>query len=456
VFAPGYLDDIQVDGKPLEGFAPGTLDYAVKVPAGTTDVPVVTPVSNDPSVTIVSVEQATSIPGVATIVSQEGTFVNTYRIGFGYPPAGSSDFTTGELGPEWTILQDDGSWSLSESGLSIPTQEGDLPEGSAENVFLQPGSGDWLAETHFTLSAAPTQVDQQVAMTVYEDAGNHLKLAYQTQQFFGFVFRRFAFWKTEGGVTSQVASGFNFGQNTEVWLRIEKVGTSYRAWSSTNGTTFTARGATSAGLLTPNVGFLATNGAGSTADSITATIDSFSVDQVLIDPIDNPTVDEGDTVELTVSAADSAGHDVTLSSGDLPDGASFDPATGEFKWTPDYTQAGTYLVRFEATDGTYRDVLTICVFVEEVTPDDQVAEAIAVIEASGLNGGNKNALTVKLNNVLSQLDKSDPATAISIIEDDFVPQVQAFTNNGKLTADEGSALLHIAAELVANISQNSL
>jgi plastocyanin len=353
------------------------------------------------------------------------------------------------------VLNDDGSWSISESGISIPTQEGDLPDDSAENVFLQPGSGDWLAETHFSLSAAPTQVDQQVAMTVYEDPGNHLKLAYQTQAFGNFVFRRFAFWKTENGVTSQIASGFNFGANTEVWLRIEKVGTTYRAWSSTNGTNFTGRGSTSAGLLTPSVGFLATNGAGSTADSITATIDSFAVDQVLIDPIDDRTVDEGDTVELTVTASDSAGHDVTLSSGPLPPGAGFDPATGVFSWTPDYTQAGTYLVRFEATDGTYGDVVTVRVVVEDVTPADQVGDAVAVIEGSGLNKGNQNALEVKLRNVLDQLDKGDPATAISIVEDDFVPQVEAFIANGKLTAEEGSALLHIAGELVANITQNS-
>jgi hypothetical protein len=64
-------------------------------------------------------------------------------------------------------------------------------------------------------------------------------------------------------------------------------------------------------------------------------------------------------------------------------------------------------------------------------------------------------LEVKLRNVLDQLDKGDPATAISIVEDDFVPQVEAFIANGKLTAEEGSALLHIAGELVANITQNS-
>jgi hypothetical protein len=166
-------------------------------------------------------------------------------------------------------------------------------------------------------------------------------------------------------------------------------------------------------------------------------------------------VDEGDTVAFTVTATDSAGHDVTLSSGDLPSGAVFDPVSGAFSWTPDYTQAGTYLVRFEATDGTYGDVLTVCVFVEDVTPADQVAEAIAVIEGSGLNGGNQNALEVKLTNVLRQLDKDHPTAAISIIQDDFVPQVHAFVGNGKLTAEEGSLLLDLAAQLVANISQNS-
>jgi len=86
---------------------------------------------------------------------------------------------------------------------------------------------------------------------------------------------------------------------------------------------------------------------------------------------------------------------------------------------------------------------------------DQVAEAVGIIEASGLNGGNRNALEVKLRNVLRRLDKGHPTTAISIIENDFVPQVQSFIGSGKLTADEGSALLDLAAGLVANITQNS-
>jgi uncharacterized protein (TIGR03437 family) len=58
----------------------------------------------------------------------------------------------------------------------------------------------------------------------------------------------------------------------------------------------------------------------------------------------------GQAVEFTVAAADPSGLPSTLAAGDVPKGASFDPASGRFAWTPDPSQAGRFEIAFTATN----------------------------------------------------------------------------------------------------------
>lgn len=60
---------------------------------------------------------------------------------------------------------------------------------------------------------------------------------------------------------------------------------------------------------------------------------------------------EAQPIAFTVSASDADGDATTLAATGLPAGATFDPATGMFSWTPTYDQAGIYAVNFSATDG---------------------------------------------------------------------------------------------------------
>ncbi|MDH5639643.1 MAG: putative Ig domain-containing protein, partial [Nitrospira sp.] len=56
-------------------------------------------------------------------------------------------------------------------------------------------------------------------------------------------------------------------------------------------------------------------------------------------------------VNFTIAAADLDAESLTFSSlTPLPAGAHFDGKTGEFEWTPDFTQAGTYRFTFQAQD----------------------------------------------------------------------------------------------------------
>ncbi|MFN0110024.1 MAG: Ig-like domain-containing protein [Blastocatellia bacterium] len=94
------------------------------------------------------------------------------------------------------------------------------------------------------------------------------------------------------------------------------------------------------------------------ADSAPATM------TLTVTPINDPpaltvpgaqTINEGQQLSFAVSAADpDAGQTVVITATNLPEGASFTAAAAgggmQFRWTPGFTQSGTYTVTFKATD----------------------------------------------------------------------------------------------------------
>ena len=75
------------------------------------------------------------------------------------------------------------------------------------------------------------------------------------------------------------------------------------------------------------------------------------------------------TLTFTVSASDPdlSADTHTYSVSNLPEGASFDPATRQFSWTPSEVQGpGSYPVTFTVSDGTATDEETIKIHVAEV------------------------------------------------------------------------------------------
>jgi hypothetical protein len=64
---------------------------------------------------------------------------------------------------------------------------------------------------------------------------------------------------------------------------------------------------------------------------------------------------EQEPIILTLFANDPDGDKLNYSVSNMPDGASFDPGTLTFSWTPRYNQAGTHTVRFEVSDGLASD-----------------------------------------------------------------------------------------------------
>ena len=89
----------------------------------------------------------------------------------------------------------------------------------------------------------------------------------------------------------------------------------------------------------------------------------------LLDPIGARSADEGEFISFTISATDADYDQLVYSASYLPDGASFDPDTQTFSWTPRYDQAGVYTIRFEVSDGQLTDSEDVTITVAQLSED---------------------------------------------------------------------------------------
>ena len=70
----------------------------------------------------------------------------------------------------------------------------------------------------------------------------------------------------------------------------------------------------------------------------------------VLDPIGDKQVSEGQLLQFTITGSDPGGDTLTYSASNLPAGASINPVSQKFTWTPDYFQAGNYDLLFAVTD----------------------------------------------------------------------------------------------------------
>jgi PKD repeat protein len=92
-------------------------------------------------------------------------------------------------------------------------------------------------------------------------------------------------------------------------------------------------------------------------EDITVTVNEVNQPPVL-SPIGDKTVSEGALLQFSVTASDPdlPAQTLTYSASNLPPGATFNPSTRVFSWTPTSGQAGVYSgVHFEVTDGVLTD-----------------------------------------------------------------------------------------------------
>jgi hypothetical protein len=88
VSSDASLSDIKITAVSLEGFNPSTLSYNVELPFGTTKIPSVTAVVNEPHAKY-KVTKAAALPGATTILvtAEDKTTTATYSINFTVAPS---------------------------------------------------------------------------------------------------------------------------------------------------------------------------------------------------------------------------------------------------------------------------------------------------------------------------------------------------------------------------------
>lgn len=102
------------------------------------------------------------------------------------------------------------------------------------------------------------------------------------------------------------------------------------------------------------VTFIATDGSLSDTEIVQITVNNVNRAPVL-DPVGPKAIAEGANLLFGISGTDPDGGLLTYGASPLPAGATFNSSTGEFNWTPGFTQAGAYDVSFFVTDGTLAD-----------------------------------------------------------------------------------------------------
>jgi len=124
----------------------------------------------------------------------------------------------------------------------------------------------------------------------------------------------------------------------------------------------------SAQIGTFTIGFGVSDGKLNDNETVAITVSQTANHPPVLSTIGNKTVKIKSNLRFIINATDTDGDLLTYSSQNLPSGASFNPATRTFNWTPAANQVGTYNVIFIVSDGSLNDSETIFIRVTSSTP----------------------------------------------------------------------------------------
>ena len=315
-----------------ESDGPGTFDFTVVATdnAGATD-------TESFQVTVVEVNTSPVLAPIADQTVSEGetlTFTATggdsdlpanqltFSLGAGAPVGATIDPATGEF--SWTPSEADGPGVVS---ITVLLSDGEATDSQTFDVTIN------------EVNVGPT-LDPIADQTVNEG---------ETLAF------------TATGSDSNVPANeltFSLGAGAPVGATIDPA-TGEFSWTSTE--------ADGPGVVSITV--LLSDGDLTDSETFDVTINEVN-DAPTLDSIADQTVSEGETLALTATGSDSdlPANQLTFSLGaDAPDGASIDPTTGEFSWTPTEADGpGVVSITVLLSDGDLTDSETFDVTINEV------------------------------------------------------------------------------------------
>lgn len=188
-------------------------------------------------------------------------------------------------------------------------------------------------------------------------------------------------------------------------------------------------------------------------ESITITVGGVNRAPIF-DPIGSQEVLENELLTFTVSATDPDGDSVTLSASNLPTGASFDPQTGIFSWTPSLSQADTYVVKFHAADNgvpveTGHTDVPITVG-DNPTPTEQAQDLVNIVVTYNFPTNVENSYLANLKKVEKFIEEGKIEAAINQLNA-FIDKVETDYSEGIITQAERNNLVNLAQALIDDL-----
>ena len=164
---------------------------------------------------------------------------------------------------------------------------------------------------------------------------------------------------------------------------------------------------------------------------------------------------EEDTLSFNVSATDPDGDIIKLSASNLPNGASFNPTTGTFTWTPSLSDAGVYTVTITATDNglpvesaSTEVVITVG---DNPTPIEQAEDLVEEVITIDIPQNVENSYLANLQKVGQFILEGKITAAINQLNA-FVVKITKDYQKGILTQTQYQSLLTAANDLIDDLT----
>ncbi|PSB57202.1 putative Ig domain-containing protein [Chamaesiphon polymorphus] len=257
------------------------------------------------------------------------------------PLINSTPITTAKVGDVYR-------YQLAATSVNTSTNLGYLLTSAPTGMSIDPTTGliNWLP-------TATSNADTPISVRVYDAQGVYSEQSYRLNVSGGNHSPLFAGLATVvTGAEGQKleikvnASDLDSSQTLQYWANKLPGGATFNpdthilSWTPSDGSAGTYNG----------VEFFVSDGIETVSQTVNIIIAATNQAPYLQRPVDR-TIREGETVKFKLNTIDPDSPNLTYSSKYLPTGAIFNPNTGEFEWTPDYTQAGDYNVGFTVSDG---------------------------------------------------------------------------------------------------------
>tara|TARA_R110000868_G_scaffold235273_9_gene489190 strand:+ start:53808 stop:57614 length:3807 start_codon:yes stop_codon:yes gene_type:complete len=260
---------IEVSGKTIQGFNADNRSYSYLLDKSG-KAPQVTATAVDKNIAV-DIEQAQGVPGTAVIhfVDYNTFEKNTYYVHF--DEKSKSDEFNGSLGSQWSWVRENSakhSMSKNSGALTITSEVGDISEGSnnAKNLLLQSANNDWAIETKLVASRTPTQ-PENAGILAYQDDANFVKLMFRavikTTRQQGIQPGTIDLLVEENDI-ARSAARFELSEEVigtnDLELKLEKKGSIYTAYYSTDGKEFKQLGSADILLKDIKAGLIVNDG----------------------------------------------------------------------------------------------------------------------------------------------------------------------------------------------------